>query len=474
MADAAPLTRKASSEHLEGPAAARFEAVLQSAMAVLLTAGTATMQARSLLLTATAQPLGEEAVLRANAGLSTAFSLGSLLELLVGPNLQKLSDRVGRKRVFMALLTGPALVRTLCILIKEPWMRIRMLQLDFASVGIVGVSPMMALATTMVSDAFPDHLQANAHSRLRAAHALGMVIGNYASGWWNARAGPESTYAITAMVPILCMGYLGMLLPETNRSVRRGRKVQELQDQDPGVPAASSGSSSSGANGVAAPDMAADAERAAVEKRGAFRTVFSDLRCSLLVTIMGLYEFMNYGALNTVSILFMKERLSWGPLQCGRFASALALAGFTGSLAVARIRKALGEKREQLYVSLAHCLNGFGYLLWGSAGSAAGMAIPLPSLALGAGASPIMLARYVARAKALGLAKGEATAVYQAIAAGARMIAPQIFMFLWVRAVSKGKGARLPMGAPMLAIAVVALLQEALHQTWKRLEGPAL
>mmetsp|Transcript_85696 Transcript_85696/g.239500 ORF Transcript_85696/g.239500 Transcript_85696/m.239500 type:complete len:474 (+) Transcript_85696:62-1483(+) len=440
--------------------AKRFEVVLQSAMVGVLAAGTATLQARQLLVTQTATPLGEEAVLAASGGLARAYSLGSLAELFLSPSFGRFSERFGRKPVLLSLLVGPACMRSLCVAIKQPSTRIRMLCLDFASARVIGVQPMIAIAQTMISDMFPKHLQAAAQSRLKAASALGQIIGNYASGWWNARAGPQSTYVVTAAIPMMCFAYLSACLPETNRGTASSNKALQGRPQGEATPTEAS---------------AAATPVAPAKRSGAFRTVFCDPECCLLAATLGLYEFMTYPPMNTVSIFFMKERLGWGPLQAGRFASGVALSTFSGSMLAAWVKlaierivgDALGGK---LFVSLAHCLTSLAYVLWGTAQTGRQMVACLLPLALGAGANPMVLTRFYARAESLGLSRGEAAGVNQAIGAAGRMVAPQLFLRLWLWAAAQrdSKAARarlrLPLGSPMLAVALVALAQEALHQ----------
>ncbi|CAE8652514.1 unnamed protein product [Polarella glacialis] len=112
------------------------------------------------------------------------------------------------------------------------------------------------------------------------------------------------------------------------------------------------------------------------------------------------------------------ERFQWGALQAGRFASGVSLAVFSGSLLAARLIKALGPK---------------AYVLWGTAASARGMMGCLIPMALGTGRykqdgalrrTPEHRARRaeatVTRAEDLGLARGEAAAVVQAIGAAGR------------------------------------------------------
>lgn len=411
----------------------RFEFVLQSAMVSIFAAGLATMQARQLLITQTAQPLGEASVTMAVSGLATAYSLGSLAELFLSPSFGKLSDRIGRKPVLLSLLVGPAIMRSISALVQRPMLRIRMLWLDFALARVVGIQPTVAVANTMISDVFPPASRPAAYSRLRAAQALGSILGNYASGWWNARAGPKSTYIATAAVPTACFAALVVCLPET------GRCADSAPPQCGG---------------------------SAVGGRGAFATVLADRKCRLLSSAS--WRSTSSCALpppiSTVSVLFMRERLRWGPLQAGRFASGVALATFVGSLLVGPIRRVLGERREGLYVSLAHSATALAYAAWRSATSSLGMAACLFPMALGSGASPVVMAQFLQRAQALGLARGEASAVLQAVGAVGRILAPQLFLRLWLAASRRAGRAQLPLGAPMLAVAGIVSLQEALHR----------
>ena len=64
----------------------------------------------------------------------------------------------------------------------------------------------------------------------------------------------------------------------------------------------------------------------------------------------------------------------------------------------------------------------------------------------------------------------EATGVIQAVGAIGRMAAPQLFIRLWLRAVAqKGQRGALPLGAPMLSVSAIALLQ-AWHKRWNWVE----
>lgn len=414
--------------------------ILRLVMTGVFSAGTATMQARQLLITSTAMPLGEAAVLAATTGLATAYSLGSLAEFLLSPLLGKSSDHWGRKPVLLSLFVGPACMRLLCATVRHPGTRIRLLWLDFASARCIGIGPCMSMAGTMVSDIFPRaETQASARAELAASQALGQVFGNWASGWWNARSGPESTYVVTAAIPLVCFAVVSALLPETNR----GRKL--LRETD--------------------------AEKPRETLRILLRRILADPECCCLALALGLYEFMNYAPMNSVSILFMKARLNWGPLQAGRFASGVALAAFTGSMLSSRLVRALGSS---LYVTFANCSTILAYLMWGSAAGSGMMLGCLVPLALGSGSQAVVLTRFVQRAVQLGLSRGEAASVIQCMGACARMLAPQLFLQLFLRAQRAAArtavpgGVRLPLGIPMLSVALVAVLQEILHQLSSR------
>lgn len=102
---------------------------LRAIAAAISCAGTATLQARQLLITQTAAPFGESALTQATSGLATAYSLGSVVEFFLSPSFGRLSDRFGRKPVMLFLMIGPALMRALCAVVKEPFFRIRLLTL---------------------------------------------------------------------------------------------------------------------------------------------------------------------------------------------------------------------------------------------------------------------------------------------------------------------------------------------------------
>lgn len=60
----------------------------------------------------------------------------------------------------------------------------------------------------------------------------------------------------------------------------------------------------------------------------------------------------------------------------------------------------------------------------------------------------------------MSICRSQATGVVQAVGAVGRMAAPQLFTRLWLRAVAqKGQVGALPLGAPMLSVSAIALLQ---------------
>ncbi|CAK9048756.1 unnamed protein product [Durusdinium trenchii] len=264
-----------------------FMRALRVTVAAISGAGTATLQARQLLITKTAEPYGEDAVVEATTGLATAYSLGSVIEFILSPLFGRLSDRFGRKPLVLFLMIGPACMRTLCAVVNRPRARIRLLWLDFASARAIGIQPFMGMCGTMIGDVFPADAQPAARAQLSAAQALGSIIGNYLSGWWNARAGPQSTYLFTAAVPLLSLAFASVCLRETNANKK---------------------------------DYSAASNPKTLGSKSVFALLL-DPECCLLAAALGLYEFMNYPPMNSVSILFMKERLKWGPLEAGRFAS---------------------------------------------------------------------------------------------------------------------------------------------------------
>eukprot|EP00427_Karlodinium_veneficum_P003929 CAMPEP_0169171368 /NCGR_PEP_ID=MMETSP1015-20121227/62687_1 /TAXON_ID=342587 /ORGANISM="Karlodinium micrum, Strain CCMP2283" /LENGTH=157 /DNA_ID=CAMNT_0009244579 /DNA_START=18 /DNA_END=488 /DNA_ORIENTATION=- len=131
----------------------KFMNVLRPAMFTVMAAGTATLQARQMLIAQTAQPLGPETVAMATQGLATAFSVGSLVELFVSPIYGQISEKFGRKPLFCSFL--------------------------------VGLQPTLAVAQTMISDLIPVNEQPAARAQLQAIQSLGQIVGNYASGYLN-------------------------------------------------------------------------------------------------------------------------------------------------------------------------------------------------------------------------------------------------------------------------------------------------
>ena len=106
-----------------------FLLVLRATASAISCAGIATLQARQLLITQTATPLGEAAVIQATSGLATAYSLGSVAEFFLSPVFGRMSDRFGRKPIMLFFMVGPAIMRTLCALVEHPVTRIRLLPL---------------------------------------------------------------------------------------------------------------------------------------------------------------------------------------------------------------------------------------------------------------------------------------------------------------------------------------------------------
>lgn len=182
--------------------------------------------------------------------------------------------------------------------------------------------------------------------------AFGSIIGNYLSGWWNGKAGPESTYLCTAAVPIMSLLFASVCLRETNKNIKQDVPIREATIKE--KPSASK----------------------------SYLKLLSDPECCLLAGALGLYEFMNYPPLNSVSILFMKERFHWGPLEAGRFASGHALAVFSGSLLAGRLIQVFGK---QLYVSLTNLLTAVAFLTWATASNGWSLVASLLPLSFGTG-----------------------------------------------------------------------------------------
>ncbi|CAE7291228.1 tetA [Symbiodinium sp. CCMP2456] len=418
-----------------------FMRILRATASAISCAGVATLQARQLLITQTASPLGEAAVVQATSGLATAYSLGSVAEFFLSPVFGKMSDRFGRKPILLFFMIGPAIMRTLCALVEQPVARIRLLWLDFASARAIGIQPFIGMCQTMITDVYPVDKQPRARAQLGASQAFGNILGNYLSGWWNARAGPRSTYLCTAVAPLLSLAFASACLPETNRDVKDCKASGEPGSvpTSPKTPTARGG------------------------KKSAYTTLLLDPECCLLAGVLGMYEFLNYAPLNSVAILFMKERLNWGPLEAGRFASGHALAGFCGSMLAGELIQFFGKR---LYVSVTNLLTGVAYATWAVSKTGPSLIACLLPLSFGTGGNTVLLTRFVERAVQLGLSRGEAMGVMSAIGAVGRMIAPQLFTRLWLRAAAqKGQPRALPLGAPMFAVALITVIQELLYRS---------
>lgn len=428
---------------------------IRPSMALLFAAGYANLQARQLLITQTVQPMGEAAVLSATRGLATSFSIGSIIEFFLSPYFGRFSDRVGRKPMLLSFLVGPSIIRSLCVLVKRPQTRVYLLWLDFMSVRTIGLQPTQAVVSTMISDVVPVSGQPRARAQVTASIALGQVIGNYAAGWWNARYGPESTYTVIAGIPAVVFGYLSCSLPETHSEVKKRNvlgagKLDEAQNNHP-------------VSDVSVPTA----------KGGDLNVLLRDPESFLLALTLGLYEFMQYPGLAIVGNLFMKDRLQFGPLQQGRFSSAFGLAVFTGSTLAGLLIDKLGPAR---HVTFAHCCTGIAYLLWGTANTGARLFSSLVPLSFGMGANTVLMTRFVVRASELGVGKGKAGALIQALGALVRAVAPQVFMQIYLYALAASKRAhtgllRWPLGTPMFLVAIIALIQEALYQVATRMKA---
>lgn len=156
----------------------------------------------------------------------------------------------------------------------------------------------------------------------------------------------------TAAVPIMSLLFASVCLRETNKNIKQDVPIREATIKE--KPSASK----------------------------SYLKLLSDPECCLLAGALGLYEFMNYPPLNSVSILFMKERFNWGPLEAGRFASGHALAVFSGSLLAGRLIQVFGK---QLYVSLTNLLTAVAFLTWATASNGWSLVASLLPLSFGTG-----------------------------------------------------------------------------------------
>lgn len=424
---------------------------LSSATCISLLGGGMVQQVRSLLAMDSAEALGGNAKDVARQNLASAASLGSFFELFVGPLLGRLSDRLGRRPVFLFYAAVPTVTRFLSSLPQtSPGLRLRFLYLDICLLRACGVQAMMSMGQTMITDVTAPSAQTRARSILQSALALGVVLGSYTGGKLGARHGPRATYMAAVVAGALAWVSFAARLPETLK-----------------VKAAATSAAGDGAKQAATEDAAAGKSAAAeAAPRGAFRSFLADPECRCLTLALALHEFANLPQINEVHVLFVRETLNWGAEAIGAFASLYGVAGFVGARLTSRLEDALGSVRQ---VTLSHVSCALAFLLWGTARGRLRMAATLPALMLSMGRGTVLMNKLMARAAGLGLGRGEAMGVLITAQSLAKTAAPVALMRLFDAAKApRARGSllpRFPAGAPLLFVAFLSLVSEALHRS---------
>jgi DHA1 family multidrug resistance protein-like MFS transporter len=156
-------------------------------------------------------------------GLLVATS--SLLELLFGPVWGGVSDRAGRKPIFLLGLLGYALSSLLFGLSTELWML-------FASRALSGLlsSATMATALAYISDSTVEEDRSGGMGMLGAAAGLGIILGPAIGGWLGSSS-LSLPFFIAAGASLLALVLGAALLPESLpvEARQRGARVKTIQ-----------------------------------------------------------------------------------------------------------------------------------------------------------------------------------------------------------------------------------------------------
>ncbi len=156
-------------------------------------------------------------------GLLVATS--SLLELLFGPIWGGVSDRTGRKPIFLLGLLGYALSSLLFGLSTELWML-------FASRALSGLlsSATMATALAYISDSTAEEDRGGGMGMLGAAAGLGVILGPAVGGWLGSSS-LSLPFFIAAGASLLALVLGAALLPESLpvEARQRGARVKTIQ-----------------------------------------------------------------------------------------------------------------------------------------------------------------------------------------------------------------------------------------------------
>ena len=129
------------------------------------------------------------------------FLLGGIANVLTGPRIGRLSDRIGRKRIILMACIGLSILTVLTVpLVRNVWIAYAYF---FASMVLVAmrVSPFSALLTALVSDQRRGSLM----SLAVALGQIGFAIGGALSGLLFANVGFGANTVVGAVF-VLAMG----------------------------------------------------------------------------------------------------------------------------------------------------------------------------------------------------------------------------------------------------------------------------
>ncbi len=136
-------------------------------------------------------------------GIASLFVVGGIANVITGPNVGKLSDRIGRKRIILASCVGLSIVMAATTLVvKEFWVAY---PLFFVTMVLVAmrISPFSALLTALVDD-----------DRRGSLMSLTIALGQVAFGFGGAVAGfiyvdwGFAGNSVLAAVSVLAMGLM--------------------------------------------------------------------------------------------------------------------------------------------------------------------------------------------------------------------------------------------------------------------------
>jgi len=156
--------------------------------------------------------------------LGMLVAVSSLLELLFGPVWGSISDRTGRKPIFLLGLLGYALSSLLFGLSTEVWML-------FASRALSGLlsSATMATALAYISESTTEKDRGGGMGMLGAASGLGLILGPAVGGWLGSSS-LSLPFFVAAGASLLALILGAVLLPESlPPEAREGARVQTVQ-----------------------------------------------------------------------------------------------------------------------------------------------------------------------------------------------------------------------------------------------------